>query len=152
MEIHSWRRAARIVALVAALSALACTSDEQRALDHLEKGEAYLHEGQRTEASLEFQNALKEMEKSRKEASEIERAGAIEVSVSNPQVVAEWILEIDGGERGSTSGKNLAVTDVHVGIRKLKVYGLDEHGKRFSDESTVNVEGGGTVTKELTLS
>jgi hypothetical protein len=104
------------------------------------------------EWATEFQNALKEMEKSRKEASEIERAGAIEISLNNPQLVVEWVLEIDGGERGRTSGKTLAITDVHVGIRKLKAYGLDEHGKRFSDESTVNVEGGGTVTKELTLS
>ena len=59
MEIRSWRGAARIVALVAALSALACTSDEQRAIDHLEKGEAFLHDGLRTEAALEFQNAVK---------------------------------------------------------------------------------------------
>jgi tetratricopeptide (TPR) repeat protein len=59
MKTHSWARAARVVALVAALSVLACTSDEQRAANHLEKGEAYLHEGQRTEAALEFQNVLK---------------------------------------------------------------------------------------------
>lgn len=38
------------------------------------------------EWATEFQNAIKEMEKARKTAAEIERTGAIEVSVKNPQV------------------------------------------------------------------
>lgn len=104
------------------------------------------------EWATEFQNALKEMEKARKTAAEIERAGAIEVSVKNPQTVIGWTLEIDGSQRGQTSGKSLAVTDVLVGIRKLKAYGQDAQGKTFSDEKTVKVEGGATVTKELELS
>jgi hypothetical protein len=104
------------------------------------------------EWATEFLNALKEMEKARKEAAEIERSGAVEVSVENPHVVAEWILEIDGGERGRTSGKTLAVTDVRVGIRKLKAYGEDANGNRFCAESAVNVRGGATVGKELELS
>jgi hypothetical protein len=104
------------------------------------------------EWATEFQNALKEMEKARKTAAEIERTGAIEVSVKNPQTVTGWTLEIDGSQRGQTSGKNLAITDVLVGIRKLKVYGQDAKGKTFSDEKTVKVEGGATVTKELELS
>lgn len=104
------------------------------------------------EWATEFQNALKEMEKARKTAAEIERAGAIEVSVKNPQTVIGWTLEIDGSQRGQTSGKSLAVTDVLVGIRKLKAYGQDAQGKTFSDEKTVKVEGGTTVTKELELS
>jgi len=32
------------------------------------------------------------------------------------------------------------------------VYGQDAHGKTLSDEKTVKVEGGATVTKELELS
>ncbi len=104
------------------------------------------------EWATEFQNALKEMEKARKAAAEIERTGAIEVSVKNPQTVTDWTLEIDGSQRGRTSGKHLAVTDVPVGIRKLKVYGQDAQHKMLSDEMTVKVEGGATVTKELELS
>jgi hypothetical protein len=104
------------------------------------------------EWATEFQNALKEMEKARKAAAEIERTGAIDISVKNPQTVTEWTLEIDGSQRGRTSGKNLAVTDVFVGVRKLKVYGQDAQGKTLCDEKTVKVEGGTTVTKELELS
>lgn len=104
------------------------------------------------EWATEFQSALKEMEKARKTAAEVERTGAVEVSVKNPQTVTGWTLEIDGSQRGRTSGKTLAVTDVLVGIRKLKVYGEDAQGKTFSDEKTVKVEGGATVTKELELS
>ena len=103
------------------------------------------------EWASEFQNALKEMEKARKAAAEVERVGAVEVTLKNPQAVNEWIFEIDGSQRGRTSGKNLAVTDVAVGIRKLKAYGDDPHGKRLSDEKTVKVEGGATVAKELEL-
>jgi hypothetical protein len=104
------------------------------------------------EWATEFQNALKEMEKARKTAAELERTGAIEVSVKNAQSVTGWTLEIDGSQRGQTSGKNLAVTDILVGIRRLKVYGQDAQGKILSDEKTVKVEGGATVTKELELS
>ena len=104
------------------------------------------------EWAVEFQSALKEMEKARKAEAESERTGAVEVMVKNPQMVAEWVLEIDGSQRGRTSGKNLAVTDVAVGIRKLKVYGDDTQGKKFSDEKTVKVDGGATITKELELS
>lgn len=104
------------------------------------------------EWATEFQNALKEMERARKAAAEIERTGAIEVTVKNPQAVTEWSLEIDGSQRGRTSGKSLAVTDVFVGIRKVKAYGQDAHGKRLSDEKTVKVEGGASVAKELELS
>lgn len=104
------------------------------------------------EWATEFQNALKEMEKARKTAAEIERSGAIEILLKNHQTVTGWTLEIDGSQRGQTSGKSLAVTDVLIGIRKLKVYGLDASGKTRSDEKTVKVEGGATVTKELELS
>jgi len=103
------------------------------------------------EWATEFQNALKEMEKARKTAAEIERSGAIEVSLKNPQTVTGWTLEIDGSQRGQTSGKSLAVTDVLIGIRKLKAYGTDPNGKILSDEKTIKVEGGMTVTKELEL-
>ena len=103
------------------------------------------------EWATEFRNALKEMEKARRKAAELERTGAIEVTVKNPAAVGEWILEIDGSDRGRTSGKNLAVIDVPVGIRKLKAYGEDSHGKKLSDEKTVKVEGGATLTKELEL-
>jgi hypothetical protein len=91
------------------------------------------------------------MEKARKTAAEIERTGAIEVSVKNPETVGLWTLEIDGSQRGQTSGRSLAVTDVLAGIRKLKVSGRDAQGKMLSDEKTVKVEGGATVTKELEL-
>ena len=104
------------------------------------------------EWAADFQNALKEMEKARKAAIEIERSGAVEVTVKNPKAVTEWIVEIDGSQRGRTSGKNLAITDVAAGTRKLKVYGDDPQGKRLSDEKTVKVEGGAIITKELELS
>ena len=48
-----------MAALLVLLSAPACTSDEQRALDHLENGNAYLQDGRRTEAALEFRSALR---------------------------------------------------------------------------------------------
>lgn len=104
------------------------------------------------EWATEFQNALKEMEKARKTAAEIERSGAIEVSLKNPQTVNGWTLEIDGSQRGQTSGKSLAVTDVLIGIRKLKAYGTDSSGNMRFDEKTIKVEGGATVPKELELS
>lgn len=104
------------------------------------------------EWATEFQNVLKEMEKARKTAAETERSGAIEVSLKNPQAVIGWTLEIDGSQRGQTSGKSLAITDVLIGIRKLKAYGTDQSGKIRSDEKTVKVEGGTTVSKELELS
>ena len=59
MKTWSRGRTARIVVLLAMLSAPACTSDEQRALDHLENGNTYLQDGRRTEAALEFQSALR---------------------------------------------------------------------------------------------
>jgi hypothetical protein len=102
--------------------------------------------------AAEFQSALKEMDKARRAAAEAERGGAIEVTVKNAKAVTEWTLEIDGNLRGSTSGKNLAVTDVPVGLRKLKAYGQDPQGKRLSDEKTVKVEAGATVAKEFELS
>jgi hypothetical protein len=95
------------------------------------------------EWATEFQNAIREMEKARKAAAEAEHTGALEVTVKNPAIVKEWSLEIDGTLRGATSGNNLAVTDVAVGIRKLKAFGQDAAGKRFSDERTVKIEGGG---------
>ena len=104
------------------------------------------------EWAADFQSAIKEMDKARKAAAEAERAGAIEVSVKNPKAVTEWTLEIDGSQRGRTSGKNLAVTDVPLGVRKLKVSGEDSAGKRLSDEKTVRVEAGVTATRELELS
>jgi hypothetical protein len=104
------------------------------------------------EWAAEFQSALKEMEKARKAAIEIERGGAIEVTVRNANAVTEWVLEIDGSQRGRTSGRSLAVTEVAVGVRKLRAYGDDPRGKRLSDEKTIKVEGGATVAKELELS
>ncbi len=59
MRDWSRGRTARIAALLVMLSAPACTSDEQRALDHLENGNAYLQDGRRTEAALEFRSALR---------------------------------------------------------------------------------------------
>lgn len=128
------------------------------AADMLERAKTFLLavgkvvDDETQEWAVEFQSALKEMGKARKAAAESERTGAVEVMVKNPQIVTEWVLEIDGSQRGRTSGKNLAVTDVAVGIRKLKVYGDDTQGKKFSDEKTVKVDGGATVTKELELS
>jgi SMODS and SLOG-associating 2TM effector domain 2 len=104
------------------------------------------------EWATEFQNALKEMEKVRKTAAEAERTGAVEVSVKNPQAVTGWTLEIDGSQRGRTSGKSLAVTDVFAGLRKLKAYGQDAQGRTLADEKTVKVQGGAMVAKELELS
>jgi hypothetical protein len=101
------------------------------------------------EWATEFQNAIKEMEKVRKTEAEMARTGAIEISVKNPETVTSWVLEIDGSQRGQTTGRNLAVTDVMIGIRKLKIYGKDPQGKILSDEKTVKVEGGLPVTKEL---
>lgn len=103
------------------------------------------------EWATEFQNAIKELDRARKEAAEIEHSGAIEVTVSNHQVVKSWTLEVDGAERGRTSGKTLAVTGVLAGIRKLRAYGDDVNGQRFAGEGTVDVKGGATVSKPLEL-
>ena len=101
------------------------------------------------EWATEFQNAIREMERSRKAAAETQRTGAIEVTLKDPRKVTEWVLEVDGSERGRTTGKALAVTDVLVGIRKLRASGEDAAGKKLSDEKTVTVEGAATVSKEL---
>jgi hypothetical protein len=104
------------------------------------------------EWATEFQNALKEMEKARKAEAEIPRTGALEVTVTNAHVVTDWSVEVDGNQRGRTSGKNVALTDVPVGLRKVRVHGEDAAGKRFSDEKTVKVDGGTVVSKEFVLS
>src|SRR5262249_23924491 len=103
------------------------------------------------EWASEFQNALKEMDKARKAAAEAERTGALEISVKNPKDVTEWVFEIDGNQRGKTSGRNLAVTDIAVGLRRLRAFGEKPDGSTVSDEKTVKIEGGATVAKEFEL-
>ena len=104
------------------------------------------------EWAADFQSALKEMDKARRAAADAERAGAIEVSVKNPKAVTGWTLEIDGSQRGHTSGRNLAITDVALGVHKLKAYGEDAQGRTLSDEKTVKVEAGVIATRDLELS
>ena len=53
------RAIARWVGLLALVHCLGCGSDASRARDHLEQGQAYLQQARRTEATLEFQSALK---------------------------------------------------------------------------------------------
>lgn len=104
------------------------------------------------EWATEFQNAIKEMEKVRKEAAELARSGALEVSIKNfADVDGDWMLEIDGSERGRTSGQTIAVTDVQVGIRKLRATGKDQSGRKLSDEGVAEVKGGAILPKELEL-
>ena len=59
--MRAWfpRSIERRVGLLALLCCFACGSDASRARDHLEQGQAYLQQAQRTEAALEFQSALK---------------------------------------------------------------------------------------------
>lgn len=105
------------------------------------------------EWATEFQNALKELERARKEEADTPRIGALEVTVRNPQVVTAWTLEVDGNQRGSTTGRSIAVTDVPIGQRKIRVSGRDSQGaKTLSDEKIVKIDGGVTVTRELELS
>jgi hypothetical protein len=103
------------------------------------------------EWATEFQNALKELERARKAEAEKPRTGGIEITVKNPQLVRGWALEIDGSLRGRATGKALAVTDVLAGMRKARIYGEDQNGRTLADEKIVNVEGGGTVARELEL-
>jgi hypothetical protein len=103
------------------------------------------------EWATEFQNALKDLERARKTESETPRTGAIEISIKNPQLVAGWTLEIDGSQRGRSTGKTLAVADVLVGLHKARAYGSDDQGRVFSDERIIKVEGGTTVSRELEL-
>lgn len=103
------------------------------------------------EWATEFQNALKELERARKAEADKPRSGAIEITVKNPELVEGWVLEIDGNERGRTSGKALAITDVFAGMRKARVHGLDRQGKTRSDEKIVKVEGGETAVLALEL-
>lgn len=104
------------------------------------------------EWAAEFQEALKELERERKAAAQAERNGALEVTVKNASEVTEWSIEVDGTLRGRTGGKNLALTDLSVGVHRVKAYGHSAQGKVLSDERTVKVEAGGTATKELELS
>lgn len=104
------------------------------------------------EWAMEFQNALKELERARKTEAETQRTGAIEITVKNPQAVDGWSLEIDGSLRGQTRGRTLAVTDVTVGNRKVRVWGQDKDRTLLSDERIVKVEGGSVTERELELS
>lgn len=103
------------------------------------------------EWATQFQNALNEMDKARKAAMEAERTGALEISVKNAHDVTDWVFEVDGNQRGRTSGRNLAITDIAVGLRRLRAVGEKPDGKRVSDEKTVKIEGGATVAKEFEL-
>jgi len=103
------------------------------------------------EWATEFQNALKDLERARKTESETQRTGAIEISVRNPQMVTGWTLEIDGSQRGRSTGKTLAVSDVLVGLHKARAYGSDDQGRVLADERIIKVEGGTTVSRELEL-
>jgi hypothetical protein len=104
------------------------------------------------EWATEFQNALNELERVRKEEADTPRSGALEITVRNPQAVTAWTLEVDGNQRGSTTGKSLAVTDVPIGQRKIRISGRDGQGsKTLSDEKIVRIEGGMTVSRELEL-
>ena len=105
------------------------------------------------EWAIEFQSALKDLERARKAEAETPRTGALEITLKNPQLVAGWTLEIDGSQRGSTTGKALAVNDVPVGQRKVRAFGKDAQGnKTLSDEKIVKVEGGVIAARELELS
>jgi len=103
------------------------------------------------EWATEFQNALKELERARRTEAETQLTGAIEISVKNPQAVTGWTLEIDGNQRGHTTGKSLAVTDVLSGTRKARVFGNDDKGRMLSDERILRVEGGATTSREFEL-
>jgi len=59
METGSWSRAAVAVVLISLLAPLACSSDEERARDHLEQADALLADGRRAEAVLEYRSALR---------------------------------------------------------------------------------------------
>ena len=52
------RRLVVATALVAGLTAVACTSDQERARDHLEQAAEMLADGRRAEATLEYRSAL----------------------------------------------------------------------------------------------
>jgi len=105
------------------------------------------------EWAIEFQSALKDLERARKAEAETPRTGALEITVKNPQLVAGWTLEIDGNQRGSTTGKTLAVNDVAIGQRKVRTSGKDVQGnKTLSDEKIVKIEAGVIVARELELS
>jgi hypothetical protein len=104
------------------------------------------------EWAMDFQNALKELDKARLKAEETERAGAITVSVANHQNVTGWTLEVDGAQRGATAGKNLAIADVAIGQRKLRAAGKDTNGKTLADETIVKVDGGQAVSVQMQLS
>ncbi len=104
------------------------------------------------EWATEFQNALKELERVRKAEADKSRSGAIEITVSNPDLVDGWALEIDGSERGRTSGRTLAITDVLAGIHKARVHGKDRQNNVRSDEKVVKVEGGETAAAAFELS
>ncbi len=137
-------------------NALKLGSSNAQAL--LDRAKAYLLtvgkvvDDETQEWATEFQNALKELERARKAEADKPRTGAVEITVANPQLVKGWALEIDGSLRGRATGKALAVTDVLVGVRKARVYGEDPQGRTLSDEKILNVEGGGTVARELVLS
>jgi hypothetical protein len=105
------------------------------------------------EWATEFQSALKDLERARKAEAESARTGALEVTVKNPQTVGGWTLEINGNQRGTTTGKTLAISDLPIGQHKVRAWGKDAQGNRtLADEKIVKIEGGVTVTRELDLS
>jgi conflict system pore-forming effector with SLATT domain len=104
------------------------------------------------EWATEFQNALKELERARRDEADTARTGALEVTVKNAPQAQSWTLEIDGNPRGTTSGKTQAVSDVPVGLRKIRVSGKATQGDRpLSAEKVVKIEGGSTAACELEL-
>lgn len=104
------------------------------------------------EWATEFQNALKELERTRKADAETLRTGSVEISVKNPERAnGGWTLEIDGSLRGHTTGKTMAVTDVPTGTRKVSAHGQDDQGRPLSDEHAIKVEGGMIISREFEL-
>ncbi len=112
------------------------------------------HEVIRQETRLwvtEFQNVLKDLEKTAKAVAKLEEAGAISVEVSNgDQCDSGWKIKIDGGQERTYQGKQASIDNLSPKIHTVSVSGIINQ-KQKQAEKPVDVLSGKITNVTLTL-
>lgn len=112
------------------------------------------HEVIRQETRLwvtEFQNVLKDLEKTAKAVAKVEDAGAINVVVDNgDQCEDGWKIKIDGGPERIYQGKQASIVNLSPKIHTVSVSGTINQ-KQKQAEKPVDVLSGKITNVTLTL-
>jgi len=104
MKIRSRLHATGAALLASSLAlAVACSSDEERAASHIARGHEYLAEQRRTEATLEFQSALR-FDEGNVEANT--RLGLLELEVGN---LVNALIHLDRAHQADPTGIDAAL-------------------------------------------